>query len=200
MAVRAAGDDRSPVRPKAVTVTAWPVVDAVTVTARVGAMSDELPTQRILGVEYRSCEWCGAAVSQVGTRTPRLYCKRSHRQRAFDARKHGEPMLKDRPARDGSARRPAVPAPAAPAEQLLVPSVPEVVPDPPAALPVVVPLPPLKRGRRRSTMTASAIPLLPAEDEPRRWLRAFDVEPGQGSLFDGQEDELGSAPGAAHGE
>ncbi|MCY0923214.1 hypothetical protein OS965_34620 [Streptomyces sp. H27-G5] len=43
------------------------------------------------------CEWCGAAVSQLGTRTPRKYCQRSHRQRALEARKLGLPMKKDRP-------------------------------------------------------------------------------------------------------
>lgn len=55
--------------------------------------TEDLPTQRILGVEYLRCEWCGDAVSQLGTRTPRKHCKRSHRQRAYDARRHGEPML-----------------------------------------------------------------------------------------------------------
>lgn len=43
------------------------------------------------------CVWCGAAVSQLGTRTPRKYCQRSHRQRALEARRLGLPMKKDRP-------------------------------------------------------------------------------------------------------
>jgi hypothetical protein len=59
-------------------------------------MSDELPTQRVAGVEYLSCEWCGEPVSQLGSWSPRRYCKRSHRQRAFEARRLGVPMKKDR--------------------------------------------------------------------------------------------------------
>lgn len=58
--------------------------------------SSELPTRRQAGAEYRSCEWCGEAVSQLGSRSPRLYCKRSHRQRAFEARRLGRPMQRDR--------------------------------------------------------------------------------------------------------
>lgn len=50
-------------------------------------MDEELPTQRVAGIEYLACEWCGEAVSQLGTRTPRRYCKRSHRQRAFEKRR-----------------------------------------------------------------------------------------------------------------
>jgi hypothetical protein len=59
-------------------------------------MASELPRQRVAGIEYLSCEWCGEAVSQLGTRTPRRYCKRSHRQRAFEARRLGVPMRRDR--------------------------------------------------------------------------------------------------------
>ncbi|WP_406377067.1 hypothetical protein OHU23_41325 (plasmid) [Streptomyces virginiae] len=36
-------------------------------------------------------------MSQLGTRTPRKFCKRSHRQRALEARRLGLPMKKDRP-------------------------------------------------------------------------------------------------------
>jgi hypothetical protein len=50
-------------------------------------MTDQLPDQRSAGTTYLSCEWCGTPVSQLGTRTPRMYCKRSHRQRAFEARR-----------------------------------------------------------------------------------------------------------------
>lgn len=50
-------------------------------------MSDELPEQRETGGRYLSCEWCGEPVNQVGARTPRRYCKRSHRQRAYEARR-----------------------------------------------------------------------------------------------------------------
>ncbi|MFI1532780.1 hypothetical protein [Streptomyces griseus] len=59
-------------------------------------MSDELPKQRVAGVEYLSCEWCGEAVSQLGSWSPRRYCKRSHRQRAFEARRLGQPMKRNR--------------------------------------------------------------------------------------------------------
>ncbi|MER6257828.1 hypothetical protein ABT224_41575 [Streptomyces sp. NPDC001584] len=175
-------------------------------------MSDELPTQRVAGVEYRSCEWCGAAVSQLGTRTPRLYCKRSHRQRAYDARSHGEPMLKDRPPGPKS-KKPVklalIPEPAA------SPPAPAALPDPPAAVPVVVPVvrpipdPLPKPARRRSGMTASAIPLSPHADgvreglDPRGWLRAFDAYEerlqGQGALFEDQEQPDDGSNGPTHG-
>ncbi|MBW5252990.1 hypothetical protein JGS39_29120 [Streptomyces sp. P01-B04] len=81
-------------------------------------MSDELPTQRVAGVEYLSCEWCGEAVSQLGSWSPRRYCKRSHRQRAFEARRLGLPMQKDR------GKEPAAVQAAVAAD--------DVVPDPPA--------------------------------------------------------------------
>ncbi|GAB2778267.1 hypothetical protein [Streptomyces daliensis] len=50
-------------------------------------MSEELPTQETASGAQIRCEWCGEPVSQLGTRTPRRYCKRSHRQRAFEARR-----------------------------------------------------------------------------------------------------------------
>ncbi|WP_399554100.1 hypothetical protein [Streptomyces anulatus] len=59
-------------------------------------MSDELPKQRVAGVEYLSCEWCGEPVSQLGSWSPRRYCQRSHRQRAFEARRLGLPMKRNR--------------------------------------------------------------------------------------------------------
>ncbi|MFD3940236.1 hypothetical protein ACFWSP_35425 [Streptomyces sp. NPDC058618] len=161
-------------------------------------MNDELPTQRVAGAEYRSCEWCGEAVSQLGTRTPRLYCKRSHRQRAYDARRYGEPMLRDRPATAGAvaAELPVVPAPAPPPAP--------VVPDPPAAPPVVVPLP-APKARRRSAMSTSPIPLPPADPSPygraggdhAGWLAAFNrITPEaerQPGLFEVQADDQGQA-------
>ncbi|WP_406052946.1 hypothetical protein OG280_41550 (plasmid) [Streptomyces virginiae] len=39
-------------------------------------------------------------MSQLGTRTPRKYCQRSHRQRALEARRLGLPMKKDRPPKE----------------------------------------------------------------------------------------------------
>ncbi|MEU5138102.1 hypothetical protein [Streptomyces californicus] len=84
-------------------------------------MSDELPRQRVAGVEYLSCEWCGEPVSQLGSWSPRRYCKRSHRQRAFEARRLGVPMKKDRDQEEAAAAVPAAPA------------VEAVLPDPPAA-------------------------------------------------------------------
>ncbi|MFB6955379.1 hypothetical protein ACFCXP_37680 [Streptomyces niveus] len=62
---------------------------------------EQLPTQRVAGIEYLSCEWCGEAVSQLGTRSPRKYCKRTHRQRAFEARRLGVPMLRNRKTAGG---------------------------------------------------------------------------------------------------
>lgn len=53
-------------------------------------MTDELPYTP----KSRPCEWCGAPVDQLGTRSPRLYCKRSHRQRAFEARRKREMELR----------------------------------------------------------------------------------------------------------
>ncbi|MEU3978429.1 hypothetical protein [Streptomyces bacillaris] len=84
-------------------------------------MSDDLPTQRVAGVEYLSCEWCGEAVSQLGSWSPRRYCKRSHRQRAFEARRLGVPMKKDR---GQEQEQPAVQAAAAEPGPSAVPSAP----------------------------------------------------------------------------
>lgn len=81
-------------------------------------MSDALPTQKIAGITYLSCEWCGTAVSQLGTRTPRRYCKRSHRQRAFEARRLGVPMLRDRSADPVHVPEP-LPAPVFKAEPVI---------------------------------------------------------------------------------
>ncbi|MEU8765003.1 hypothetical protein [Streptomyces sp. NPDC048659] len=50
------------------------------------------------------CVWCGEPVSQLGTRTPRKFCKRSHRQRALEARRLGLPMKKDRPQKEAEPR------------------------------------------------------------------------------------------------
>ncbi|MFE3654607.1 hypothetical protein ACFXO2_43810 [Streptomyces sp. NPDC059152] len=90
-------------------------------------MTDALPTRREGGSEYLSCEWCGEAVDQIGTRTPRRYCKRSHRQRAFEARKHGEPMrrLRGEPAVVEEHVQEELPIPAAPVEEKEVPFVKE---------------------------------------------------------------------------
>ncbi|MCX5079372.1 hypothetical protein OHA84_38665 [Streptomyces sp. NBC_00513] len=78
---------------------------AVTVTARwvrssrhsdgYGAgMSDDVVVRRV-GPDP-GCRWCGEPVSQLGTRTPRRYCRRSHRQRAYEAERLGLPMKRDR--------------------------------------------------------------------------------------------------------
>ncbi|MFI9187653.1 hypothetical protein ACIGXG_36255 [Streptomyces goshikiensis] len=99
--------------------------------------------------------------------------------------------------------------PAAAVVQLPVPARPlapdvTVLPDPPAAAPVVMqapaPAPVPKASRRRSAMSASAIPLPPADGvgpgvDPKSWLRAFDVyDERQASLFEDQGDEDGPAP------
>ncbi|MYS37222.1 MULTISPECIES: hypothetical protein [unclassified Streptomyces] len=80
-------------------------------------MSDELPKKKVAGVEYLSCEWCGEAVSQLGSWSPRRYCKRSHRQRAFEARRLGQPMMRDR-GKEEVATPAADVAPSPPAPQL----------------------------------------------------------------------------------
>ena len=54
------------------------------------------------------CQWCGEPVSQLGTRTPRKYCQRSHRQRALEARRLGLPMKKDRPPKEPKPRQAAL--------------------------------------------------------------------------------------------
>lgn len=36
-----------------------------------------------------TCAWCGAELVQVDTGRPRLYCRDSHRQRAYEARRLG---------------------------------------------------------------------------------------------------------------
>ena len=48
-------------------------------------MSEELPNET--GPTTRPCEWCGEPVLQSAVGRARLYCKRSHRQRAFEARR-----------------------------------------------------------------------------------------------------------------
>ncbi|MFJ5954181.1 hypothetical protein [Streptomyces noursei] len=82
-------------------------------------MTDALPTRREGGSEYLSCEWCGEAVDQIGTRTPRLYCKRSHRQRAFEARRLGQPMRRFRGQQPDVVEhvQEALPIPAAPQDE-----------------------------------------------------------------------------------
>ncbi|MFE5986013.1 hypothetical protein ACFQ63_40950, partial [Streptomyces wedmorensis] len=42
--------------------------------------------------EYQSSAWCGEPASQLGSRSPRRYCTRSPRQRAFEARRLGVKM------------------------------------------------------------------------------------------------------------
>ena len=40
--------------------------------------------------EVRHCAWCGGAIPETGgPGRPRRYCRRSHRQRAFEARRLG---------------------------------------------------------------------------------------------------------------
>lgn len=50
------------------------------------------------GRPARPCEWCGAPVEQPATGRARLHCKRSHRQRTYEARRL------DRAERTGSRR------------------------------------------------------------------------------------------------
>ncbi|MFC9596125.1 hypothetical protein ACFTUC_40825 [Streptomyces sp. NPDC056944] len=84
--------------------------------------------------------------------------------------------------------RPAIPAPA-------------VAPDPPAAEPVVRPAAQPTPSRRRSGMTAAAIPLgVRADLDPRGWLRAFDAyDERQASLFEDQEQPDGGSNGPTRG-
>ena len=42
--------------------------------------------------EITPCGWCGRGMPSGGNGRPRVYCKRSHRQRAFEARRLGEVM------------------------------------------------------------------------------------------------------------
>ncbi|WP_327167107.1 hypothetical protein [Streptomyces zaomyceticus] len=95
---------------------------------------EELPTQRVAGVEYLSCEYCGEPVSQLGTRTPRKYCKRSHRQRAYELRAQAERI-------EQAQREATVAALARATLRRRPPAAPRTPPppDPPAVRPVVVP-------------------------------------------------------------
>jgi hypothetical protein len=47
-------------------------------------MSDELPTTT---EGQRPCDWCGEPVVQPRMGRTRRYCQRSHRQRAYEARR-----------------------------------------------------------------------------------------------------------------
>ncbi|MFE9407172.1 hypothetical protein ACFYNY_36275 [Streptomyces sp. NPDC006530] len=103
------------------------------------------------------CEWCGEPVSQLGTRTPRKFCKRSHRQRALEARRLGLPMKKDRPPKEPK------PTPAAlvraeedrQATLFLAEAVERTSVDLPSPAPVPAPAaepqPPVEEERRRPT-------------------------------------------------
>lgn len=42
--------------------------------------------------DQRTCAWCGGAFAVTSVGRPREYCKRSHRQRAYEARRLGERM------------------------------------------------------------------------------------------------------------
>jgi hypothetical protein len=118
------------------------------------------------------CAWCGGPVKQSGVGRSRDYCRRSCRQRAYEARKQREAVVAavasavarrdssrveirspNDSSRDETVRtvRPQVPAPPAP----------PVVP----AAPVVQELPPLRQSRRRAGMQAAAMPLPGLEPE-----------------------------------
>lgn len=49
-------------------------------------MDEELPERAVRGAGHRPCDWCGEPVIQIGMGRRRAYCKRSHRQRAYEAR------------------------------------------------------------------------------------------------------------------
>ncbi|MFI8258906.1 hypothetical protein [Streptomyces filamentosus] len=108
---------------------------------------EELPTQRVAGVEYLSCQYCGEPVSQLGTRKPRTYCKRSHRQRAYEARRRKAEIKEavekakreaETAARTRSPRAFPVLPKVDPAVLLRAKA--ELQPDPPAVRPAVVPV------------------------------------------------------------
>ncbi|MFJ3638039.1 hypothetical protein [Streptomyces sp. NPDC090112] len=164
------------------------------------------------------CDWCGQTFRppKATGRKPR-YCRQSCRQRAYEARRtrrefdellayrqrlgldssRDETPAASVPSRDGTR---AVPVPsrdetgAAPAAPVIpAPAVPgsavPAVPDPPVVRPVA-PLPAPSPGRRRSNMTASAIPLgVRADLDPRGWLRAFDA------FGDEHQEQTGDEPG-----
>lgn len=147
---------------------------------------DQLPVRRVAGVEYLACEWCGEPVSQLGTRAPRRYCKRSHRQRAYEERRYGDGVRQEDRRVSKSSPAPAageqllpVPAPASEERVLL--------PDPPAAAPVVIPLP-TPKGKPRLAAVAEDVeePVLfdlpPVDNDPeaelaRRLARWGIVDP-----------------------
>ncbi|WP_420082951.1 hypothetical protein ACN6AT_39260 (plasmid) [Streptomyces sp. JL4002] len=156
------------------------------------------------------CDWCGEPFRppKATGRKPR-YCRQSCRQRAYEARRtrrEFEELLAYRqrlgldssrdettPAPDSSRDETrATPVPSRD-ETGVVPVAPVIpapaVPGPPAVVPPVAPLPAPNPGRRRSNMTASAIPLgVRAELDPRGWLRAFDA-------FGDDQEQTGDEPG-----
>jgi hypothetical protein len=134
------------------------------------------------------CAWCGEVIRQSGIGRSKDYCRRSCRQRAYEARKQREVVVaavaaaivrrdssrvETRKPNDSSrdetipAGRAPVPAPAAPIPQ-----------EPPAVVPPLPPAPRRQLSRNRSAMSAEAMPLWPAEE--------YEGEPGAQPQRDGQ--------------
>ncbi|MFE3866193.1 hypothetical protein ACFXPT_38205 [Streptomyces goshikiensis] len=122
----------------------------------------------------RLCEHCQETPvpESLGTK-PRRYCSRNCRQRAYEARKTREAIVTAVAVAVARDRRTSRDAEAtsrdtdrAPSRDVLRAESPAAIPAPapePVARPVLPPLPLPAKGRRRSEMTAAAIPLAPED-------------------------------------
>ncbi|MFE3866132.1 hypothetical protein ACFXPT_37835 [Streptomyces goshikiensis] len=134
----------------------------------------------------RLCAWCGGEVKQAGIGRAKEYCKQGCRELAYRERK-AQKRIADAVAavtaslvsstddRSVSSTDERVPRPKSSVDETksvqATPAIPPpaIAPDPPAVAPVVTPAaaPPLPRpSRRRSAITASAMPFSAAAVEP----------------------------------
>jgi len=157
-------------------------------------MSERDPAVEDAG-DLVTCNVCGKRIEQPrGSGRRRKTCSPACRQKSYMLRN-----FEDR--RTGAPVEPRGQDVVEPVEVAWIPA--PAVPDPPAAPPVIVPLPAPKAPRRRSTMSTSAIPLPPAEPSPHGraggdhagWLAAFsrivpeaEQQPG---LFEVEADDEG---------
>lgn len=113
----------------------------------------------------RLCDWCGGPIpepAKIGR--PRDYCRRSCRQRAYEERKVQDRIEeREKLARISALAEAAGLSSRAEKGSGLVS--PRDESGPPAPAPVPPPLPPRRGTRRRSTMTASPMPLWRDEGE-----------------------------------
>ncbi|MEU9166111.1 hypothetical protein AB0D29_38275 [Streptomyces sp. NPDC048424] len=184
----------------------------------------------------RLCAWCGGPVKQSGVGRAKEYCKQGCRELAYRQRKQQKlidaavaaALVSSTDDRSISSTDDRIPAPKSSVDETMSVQVnpvipaPAVEPDPPAVVPVVHPVSAVeearreaieaaaayKARRRRSSMTASAIPLLPetptgsGEPASNPWIRAVERAAQvmeQASPSEDQEHVAGESNPPTHG-